>query len=478
VKSLRRILTLRWPLGCAGGVALALGLGHDKPWLIAGASAIIGLAFLLSEATKLEWLNPPLTVMALGAFVTGIANAVGFLSIDGPNRDEFFLYAADQHLILAALLGFAGAVLPLVGGRAALRSRTIAALFAAAPRVVGSLPERGFVPTLVVIGLVGVAVNLSHALPELGTITAIVYLSPTLAAFLLARRGAAGEAPRALGAGVVVAVAEAVRAALFAYLRADTILPIVAVLLGAISGARSLRPLRSGTLIPVYTVLVAFVIFFGTFGRVRARSGTGVTRVGQLLQGYEQANDADRSAVSLAARLTNFNQLSQVGRLVEEDGFYRGATLEYLAYAFVPRFVWPDKPKIATGAWFALRIGQAWVLPDGRISNSVNMTIPGELYLNFGWPGVVGGCLIFGAMLGLLWTKTEFWRDRKNDVGAAFGCYLLWTALGATADLQIVVTLLAMYCAFAGISVVIRVATQSSSRTERPGRTSPFFPVR
>ncbi len=158
---------------------------------------------------------------------------------------------------------------------------------------------------------------------------------------------------------------------------------------------------------------------------------------------------------SLLGRLTNFNQLSQVGRIVKEDGFLDGETLEYLGYALIPRFLWPGKPAIAKGAWFALRIGQARILPDGRISNSVNMTIPGELYLNFGPLGVVLGCLLFGAIIGAFWFRTAFWSDPRNVLGGAFAYYLLASAFSLGADLQVLVTSLAIYLIFVALSIAM-----------------------
>src|SRR6185312_17562824 len=124
------------------------------------------------------------------------------------------------------------------------------------------------------------------------------------------------------------------------------------------------------------------------------------------------------------------NQLSQIGRLVDEEGYLHGQTLAYLAYAFIPRFLWPQKPTIAKAAWFALHIGLAYVRPNGQITNAINMTIPGELYLNYGWIGVFVGLTFLGFFIAVFWRTTEFWTRPRNVLGTAFAFYLMWPWIG------------------------------------------------
>jgi hypothetical protein len=122
----------------------------------------------------------------------------------------------------------------------------------------------------------------------------------------------------------------------------------------------------------------------------------------------------------------------------------------------VPRFLWPDKPVVQKGGWFAWRIGQAWIEPDGTYSNSVNMTIPGELYLNYGWLGVLIGCPLFGTILAMFWKRTSFWSKRPSELGTSFGFYLLWFGVTLSADLQILVTILATYMTLVAMSLWLR----------------------
>ena len=77
--------------------------------------------------------------------------------------------------------------------------------------------------------------------------------------------------------------------------------------------------------------------------------------------------------------------------------FMEGKTITPLLYAFIPRNFMPDKPDSSVGRTFnrAFKISAD---PDTYISPSMN----GELYWNFGWPGVVLGMSLMGVVLGLV----------------------------------------------------------------------------
>jgi hypothetical protein len=104
---------------------------------------------------------------------------------------------------------------------------------------------------------------------------------------------------------------------------------------------------------------------------------------------------------------------------------------------------------IQLGAWFALEIGVAAELDGGRANNSVNMTIPGEFYLDFGWIGLFIGCFLFGGLVAAFWNAAKFMDSPYNITGTLWGGYLLLYALGGIgADLQIVISLTSTYIVF------------------------------
>jgi hypothetical protein len=80
--------------------------------------------------------------------------------------------------------------------------------------------------------------------------------------------------------------------------------------------------------------------------------------------------------------------------------FQDGRTLVAIPLAFIPRLIWPDKPDVATGQLFNREIIQGEIA-DVYISPSHL----GELYWNFGWPGLLLGMTFIGALLGFVAAK-------------------------------------------------------------------------
>jgi hypothetical protein len=463
--------TLLWVLAFA--VAIPGILGPDAR-LVTLSAILASAGFVIDNVAYRGIVGvTPITLFAVGSAVTGVANLIGLLAADGENRILYFIYASPEHIQLAQELALAGAILPVIGFQAVARHGALREVWGVIPRVYGEIAPRlllrsGVALAAVTLLLRGVNISIS-----LGTLTSLYYLLPSLIAFVLVRSGVARRNQTMVWVGVGIALVEAMHAFAFSYLRSSILTPLFAVLLGALVGTRSVAILRRPVFFPIYAVGAAFVIYFGALGEARQSSG-GLERI-EVIRGLaEEEGEPTRPRQTLTSRLTTFNQLSRVGDLVETNGFYEGRTLEYLTYAFVPRFLWPEKPSIAKGAWFALEIGQAWVRPDGRISNSVNMTVQGELYLNFGWLGVLLGCLTFGAFLGVLWSCAGFWETDNNTLGAMFGFYLIWIAFaGLGADLQIVVSLIAVYLVFVAGSAVLRSvgATRRVRATPVPLRT-------
>ena len=462
----RRVQTAATLLGMfAFAIAIPGALGPD-PRLLALSALAASLCFVLRDLAQRGIVGvTPITLYAVGSAVTAGANFLGLLSAEGENRSLYFIYASQDHINLALELALAGAVLPVLGYQAVARHGILRELWGVMPRVYGEINRVVLLRGAVVLAAATILLRGTNLSPSLGTLTALYYLLPSLLAFVLVRSGVSRRDTRMVWVGVGIAVVEAAHAFAFSYLRSAVITPLFAVVLGAVVGERSISVLRRPTFYPVYGIAAAFVVYFGALAEVRQSSG-GVERLEMIRDLSDQEGELARPRQTLTSRMTSFNQLSRVGDLVEINGFYDGSTLEYLSYAFVPRFLWPEKPSIAKGAWFALEIGQAWVRPDGRITNSVNMTVPGELYLNFGWLGVLIGCLAFGGLLGVLWSCSGFWQSDANTLGAMFGFYLLWVAFGLGADLQIVVTLIAVYLLFAGGSAFLHAL----GGTRRPRR--------
>lgn len=223
------------------------------------------------------------------------------------------------------------------------------------------------------------------------------------------------------------------------YLRYEILVPWIAYFFGELVARRKLSRFSYPSRFIAIFLLIVIPPLFTYLGRTRASYQQGDRDLTKVTHAITSGQDGGESVLS---RLSYINQLTNVVALVEKKGFYNGFTLSYFGYAFIPRFLWPEKPLIKQGQWFAQESGLAYKDRKGRVNNSINMTVPGEFYLNFGWWGVLIGCVLFGAFFAFLWNNTQ----GETLASWAFRYYLLFGAMaGLGADLQVVVTLSAFF---------------------------------
>jgi hypothetical protein len=77
--------------------------------------------------------------------------------------------------------------------------------------------------------------------------------------------------------------------------------------------------------------------------------------------------------------------------------FQGGWSLAYIPAAYVPRLLWPGKPKFTTGGWVTANFGYG-----PHIESSTGATWMGELYFNFGWTGILVGMTLLGVWFRFL----------------------------------------------------------------------------
>lgn len=155
--------------------------------------------------------------------------------------------------------------------------------------------------------------------------------------------------------------------------------------------------------ISFYFVIVAPVVLSA---RNEGRLREGETVIGRLLEHYSSKTDIDRESaldhlVWFLERQFDPLAAGFIYREVERYGLRYGETMDYMAYAFIPRFLWPEKPWVTHGAWFSVYLGQG--SNEQEATTATAQTAAGELYWNFGVPGVIIGMLVLGTAVGLLW---------------------------------------------------------------------------
>ncbi len=96
-----------------------------------------------------------------------------------------------------------------------------------------------------------------------------------------------------------------------------------------------------------------------------------------------------------------------IGLVPDRLAFQNGATFGQLLAQFVPRAVWPSKPD---------PIDYSVTMLVQGIRSGSPFTIIGELYLNFGVPGIVAGMFVFGALCRALYSYVSRRRDDPGVV--------------------------------------------------------------
>ena len=91
-----------------------------------------------------------------------------------------------------------------------------------------------------------------------------------------------------------------------------------------------------------------------------------------------------------------------VTRTGADVAYQNGHTLTPLYAAFIPKIIWPDKPDVQTG----LLVNTEFKVASGAFVY-ISPSHLGELYWNFGWPGVAVGMLLIGGLLGYVGKRVD-----------------------------------------------------------------------
>jgi hypothetical protein len=154
---------------------------------------------------------------------------------------------------------------------------------------------------------------------------------------------------------------------------------------------------------PVFQAYRAEVV--GVRGLNRAQAAQDIGKVLDIALAAEDKVNAGKPgqrAQTIFERASTKSNVELVfDRVGIEAPFQHGRTLMDLALAFIPRLLWPDKPGVATGQVFNKEV----VRGDG--DTFISPSHLGELYWNFGWPGLIGGMLLVGALLGAVGARSS-----------------------------------------------------------------------
>lgn len=230
-----------------------------------------------------------------------------------------------------------------------------------------------------------------------------------LALAMLSMLAARRQLSRAARAGFVLCVASMVFVQAGSSATASMFMTLIAVSLGIWIALGTVRPRW------VCIGLSAALLFVTMRGVVldhrralakdQAMSGAERSLLLVALIGERVSQEGPVSSIvsgweAVSARAALLDLFTDVARQTPDPvPYWGGATYASLVGAFVPRFLWPDKPKKTLGFDFGHRYGY---LARDDYSTTINLPFLIEFYANFGEMGVVVGMLLVGALYKLL----------------------------------------------------------------------------
>ncbi len=114
--------------------------------------------------------------------------------------------------------------------------------------------------------------------------------------------------------------------------------------------------------------------------------------------------------------------------------FKYGATYWSLFTKFIPRFIWPDKPVESIGNAWAHEYGY---LHKGDFTTAFNLPFLTEMYINFGYYGLIFVSVIISICLGYL--SLKFWNHDGDGTFTAYGLLLGLPFLTPESNLSLMV---------------------------------------
>lgn len=419
-------------------------------------------SFLIDHFIKhrFDKFNPILVFAAVMLF-TSYGQYMAYANIDKKNGEyfQYFKYAILENSTEAMEIYFCG-VLTIILGFNLAQNQNITL-----PRIEFKLQNTNNYGYFFFVSLGLLMTSLEKYLP--GSLGKIVLLFPYFSIFVLNIIGHKYNISKFKRYAIILTDVLVGFQFANSFLRFNIIQPIIVYIISSFLATQNTKFIFELKSLGILLILVVFFNVFHVLGKLRTMYHLDTYQRFQYVmeslnkdsedeENDEKVSEDDKNQTVLA-RSTVINQLTQVVKLQKKEGFYNGETIAYLAYAFIPRFIWPDKPKIQQGAWFAEKIGLA-IKRNNSINNSINMTIYGESYLNFGYFGVIGIGLLFGWFFLLLWKSTGEILDFSNIIGIALGLYLYSIAsFQMGADLQIFITLIAVYLTFLSLSYALKM---------------------
>lgn len=235
------------------------------------------------------------------------------------------------------------------------------------------------------------------------------------------------------------------------------------------------RKLPVKTLITV-ALLAIFVVFplYNTF-RLQNRHLATAARLERTLNTAQDWDRSDYMQASLEAFMSRVAVVTSPAAVIRSVGrwvdYRHGETLASAVLSFVPRVVWPNKPVLTTGREFGTTFGLVNMLDR---ETQIACTLAGELYWNFGVPGVVGWAFLLGAVCRFIYQRFGF-GGTDDGIRKALYLPLLVQLAGSEAQQALLLASLVktIVLFYGAVWVLERMGWVARERASEPAALSP-----
>ena len=164
-------------------------------------------------------------------------------------------------------------------------------------------------------------------------------------------------------------------------------------------------------------VAVMGILAIGVLGNIR-KSTFGTEPDFSTLTEFDVGNSIDAAAADVAERNRNSAFLPTIARVPGEVDYLWGRSYVVAFTFFIPRSIWPGKPRGIGSYVKAIIFGAAVTDPDAYRGSSVPPGAVAEAFWNFGVSGVIVVFLLFGIFLR--WMAAFFLAYSTNGAVVAF----------------------------------------------------------
>lgn len=197
-------------------------------------------------------------------------------------------------------------------------------------------------------------------------------------------------------------------------------------------------------------------------------------RLNRLISKDAPGAEPDREPTVYASairRIAHINVMSYaVEKTPREIPYWQGETYKPLLTSWIPRIVWPDKPREIAGYSFAVRYG---LVEPHETWQSVNLPWIIEMYINFGKVGVLVGMTLAGMLIMFL--EHFFSRPDMTPIETVIGTAIILPLFFQESNFSLMTGSLlpltvALWLYFAMGTYLLRLPFLRSSLKERPNK--------